>query len=782
MSSILTVIVAVCFLIPSSGLAQDTAMEDDQRYDVIDPYLETMMREWGPGEMVELIVQFDSPVMDSDRTFLSRLGLSTIQEFHVIPAIAVRGPASVIPVIEQYERTLWVEWNEPLVHMMDTTTSTINATEVWRKEVIDTFGIPRGFIDGTGITVVDLDSGVDAGHPDLDYHEKVILNLKSDTGGIYTEAVNTDTSSGHGTHVAGTIAGNGDASAMARRGVAPGARLIGISTGEAVAIINALGAMEWTYDHSRPGFNPYNIRIVSNSWGSSAEYNPQDAINQVTRKLTFDNNVVVVFAAGNEGSSNHDGSTVTTNPYSLEPSSISVAAIEKDGNGVAVFSSRGIAKDNFTWPDVGAPGVNIWATQARKTLITAMYSREDPDRSDGYYMAISGTSMATPHISGVVALLWQAAPSMRVSEVHDDHQGIRPKDPQYWANPTTRIHESELILKLTADFINVSDGNGVPKANWTGINDQRYDFAQGYGNVNVENAVALALTLEALRSQDPQATVWDALQVYMDAHAKGNRTHATDIIATEWSGDWSELNSASTPIVAKHPRYIYVPENAVEMSIDFAYSALDANDHEMVNLYYQIDVNGDGSPEHVGDRSFDATGNKKEVIDLRSTLSQARGKTVIFLVDGDSIQGPGSMRPYGGANGLGENEYNEVISEYKMGVSFRLDLSSTDYTLPLLPPEAAHGQLIPRAPSQQYSGGNITVPLSFFQMGQAMDSYLGLDAGDGDGFPTLWEAIREFWSYVIVAIIIIALLALMVGEYVGMKMRVRQERTLADAE
>ena len=108
------------------------------------------------------------------------------------------------------------------------------------------------------------------------------------------ELENSDTSSGHGTHCAGTVGGNGDASGGARRGVAPGVNLIGLSTGEALWILNAIGGLEWVYEHSKPGANPYNIRVVSNSWGSSEDYDPEDAVVQLIEKLTYENNVVVV--------------------------------------------------------------------------------------------------------------------------------------------------------------------------------------------------------------------------------------------------------------------------------------------------------------------------------------------------------------------------------------------------------------------------------------------------------------------------------------------------------
>ncbi|NIP35593.1 MAG: S8 family serine peptidase, partial [Thermoplasmata archaeon] len=245
---------------------------------------------------------------------------------------------------------------------------------------------------------------------------KTIRNLKSDTGtGPWYEIENGDTSSGHGTHVAGTVAGNGDASAGSRAGVAPGANLIGLSVGEAVFVTGGLGGLEWTYEHSRPGNNPYNIRVCTNSWGGGGgQYDPQDAISQAINRLVYDNNVVTSFAAGNSGG---DGETIQASNYGNTPAAICVAASTRDGIGITDFSSKGMWNWVDTWPDIAAPGEDIQSTAARRTIISVLQRGTD---ANPYYFAISGTSMATPHVAGAAAVLMQAAPSLRTSEERQD--------------------------------------------------------------------------------------------------------------------------------------------------------------------------------------------------------------------------------------------------------------------------------------------------------------------------------------------------------------------------
>jgi len=120
-------------------------------------------------------------------------------------------------------------------------------------------------------------------------------------------------------------------------------------------IIYALEGLDWVYENSRPDHNPSNIRVVSNSWGTSGNedvYDPQDSITLISEKLVYENHVSVIFATGNDGG---DGSSVKTNPYSNTPAVISVVAMERDGKGMADFSSRGNREKQESWPDIGAP-------------------------------------------------------------------------------------------------------------------------------------------------------------------------------------------------------------------------------------------------------------------------------------------------------------------------------------------------------------------------------------------------------------------------------------------
>jgi len=692
----------------------------------IDPLLEQKIENSRYNDRLEILVQFYDEILTEDLQYLDKLGIDTIREFHVIPAVYGLATPFAIQLLSKYQRTYWIEYNEQLEYLMDTTTTTTNATKVWNSYITDTTGKFDEPITGKDVTVVVVDSGIDAGHPDLDYGEKVILNYKSDADGSYTSVENSDTSSGHGTHCSGTIGGNGDASAGSRRGMAPDCKIIGISTGEAVAILNALGALEWTFDHSRPNSNPYNIRVVSNSWGTNAEFNPEDSIVKVTERLTYENNVVVVFAAGNAGAEDHDGSTVTTNPYSLTPGVISVAAFLKDGSGLAYFSSRGSADDNFTWPDVGAPGFQIWATEARKTLITASVKQGGGDDAmDGYYMAISGTSMATPHVAGLTALLWDAAPSLRVSNIHDEYSGNGQFE-NYYNSSITLMHEAELILKLTSRYaepddqaMNSENDNGVPDNHSIGMLGKKYDYAQGYGFIDAEKAVALALTLEKLRFNNPRATVWDALYSYENIIQEGKNSVETNVLYTHWHGEWSYLNDGrESTVFTNHPKRVYIPNETAKLLIDLTFDPVNIPERQAGTISLTIDFNDDGSPDWQSSASFSESLNGLKHDEI--TVSQTGG-IYNFNIIGQVLSWPiEDVISAGNPLLVGEKDFREGLIEYDVSIQLVLDVGANE-TTPVMNDDlhANVGWLKFGIPSPEYNEGEIEMKAYLYDLGYA---------------------------------------------------------------
>lgn len=276
-------------------------------------------------------------------------------------------------------------------------------------------------IDGKGMGIAVIDSGIDATHPDLKFGTKVVQNVKivgasaedSPTGSSIVQVIenlpNSDTSSGHGTHCASTAAGSGAASGGHYTGVAPGAHLVGIGTGDTLFIFYALEG----FDYAISNRAKYNIKVISNSWGSTMEpgeaFDPNDPINQAS-KVAHDAGMTVVFAAGNSGPG-----TDTMNPYSIAPWVIGVANGFKDGTTLSNSSSRGRYQDDLVRPHITAPGTDIIAARAPNTVLPPLGADLDVNIQPEwipYYTHMSGTSMACPHVAGVVALLYQTRADM----------------------------------------------------------------------------------------------------------------------------------------------------------------------------------------------------------------------------------------------------------------------------------------------------------------------------------------------------------------------------------
>ena len=198
---------------------------------------------------VPVIFQLHSPVTAGDEAVLASLGFEVVGHAPLVDGGLAIGSAVDVRHLSNWYRVEYLELDKPLDFfylpsswggeptdpgiMMHETTHVVGATDAWTRAII----LPSGEVqretdlsftewDGDGTAIVDLDTGVDAGHPDYDYlepwtGEKTLYSAKYGPTG-WVETKNSDTSSGHGTHVGGTIAGNGDASSGRRAGVAKG--------------------------------------------------------------------------------------------------------------------------------------------------------------------------------------------------------------------------------------------------------------------------------------------------------------------------------------------------------------------------------------------------------------------------------------------------------------------------------------------------------------------------------------------------------------------------------
>ena len=374
----------------------------------------------------------------------------------------------------------------------------------------------------------------------------------------------------------------------------------------------------------------HRIRVVSNSWGTNGDYNPSNAVTLLTDMLTYENNVAVIFAASNSGGSGDESEDdLRTNVYANTPSAISVAALVHEGNAVTSFSSRGWSTQQHTWPDIGAPGRNIWATAPRATAIDASTRTQ----GDLYYMAISGTSMATPHIGGIATLLLAAAPSLGVANYQtEDHdhleslylnetaKGIQFDD---WDERNeSRVHEVELILELTSHYEilrnSCEEGNDEDSCNdipddcyVSQKTDRCHDWRVGHGLVDTDRALALSRTLQVMRDPNedgfidfPQVTVWDAYKHFEKIMDTRDLPLETDQLRHAWKGEWSHFNNGPTSTFGTYAtedrHYVWVPNGTFEMQVSFSSLDWDSNTAQVAQIRPNVDLGSDGDDDAQG--------------------------------------------------------------------------------------------------------------------------------------------------------------------------------------
>jgi serine protease AprX len=321
---------------------------------------------------------------------------------------------------------------------------------VWAREH---FGV-----DGRGVGIAIIDSGVTSWHDDLGAERVVhFADFVTNQPAAYDDY-------GHGTHVAGIIAGNGYDSNGARRGIAAGASLVVLKALDGAGdgfISNVIAALDYAVEQRAK----FNIRIINLSVAAGVYESYTTDPLTLAAKRAVDAGIVVVTAAGNFGRSakgqvQHGGITAPGNA----PWVITVGAATHNGtvrradDAIAPFSSRGPTHiDRTTKPDLVAPGVGIESLTDNSSLLFATHASArlwgSVDTATQPYLSLSGTSMAAPVVTGTIALMLEANPALTPNLV-------------------------KAILQYTAE------------------DRPRFDyFSEGAGFLNARGAVQLARTL-----------------------------------------------------------------------------------------------------------------------------------------------------------------------------------------------------------------------------------------------------------------------------------------------
>jgi serine protease AprX len=394
------------------------------------------LRTAAPGDAVPVIVRWRHAPQAADHAKVFQRGGGLLKSFSHINAAAYAVPGRSLPDLANDPDVEYVAPDRPVHGLLDYTTAAVNAAAAWSHGV-----------NGTGVTVAVIDSGM---NPNLDLGATQLL-LSQDFTGEYKMHVNpadpnnAPDTFGHGQHVAGIIASTGASSACptctrTMTGVAPGVKLVNFrvldenGNGTDSAVIAAI-------DQAIELKNQLNIRAINLSIGRPVyESYTQDPLCQAVEQA-WKAGIVVVVAAGNEGRDNSFGNngygTITApgnDPYVITVGAMkTMQTYSRTDDLIASYSSKGPSvADLVVKPDIVAPGNMVVSLLAAKnSTLAKSYPSNVPTMSyyasslpsgqankpSPAYFSLSGTSMATPVVTGAVADLLQAQPNLTPDQV-----------------------------------------------------------------------------------------------------------------------------------------------------------------------------------------------------------------------------------------------------------------------------------------------------------------------------------------------------------------------------
>src|SRR5215510_6801465 len=378
-------------------------------------------------QMIDVIVQFNHLPDDHNYKFLKLNGAKIRLKLNSINGTAVRIPAGMLPLLEALPEVAYVTPDRPVEMTYDETMTTVMADAAAQQFRLD----------GSGVGVAVIDSGI-ADHIDLhsiaDPNKSRVVYSESFVPGVS----NATDQYGHGTHVAGLIGGDGVSSSNFYSGIAPGVNILNLrvldanGVGSDSAVIAAIQRAIELKDM-------YNVHIINLSLGRKVyESYTLDPLCQAVESA-WKAGIVVVVAAGNAGRDNTYGAKgyATIAVPGNDPYVITVGADNASGASsrfftkAASFSSKGpTLLDHIAKPDLVAPGNRVVSLRAAgSTLDTqypamAVWAYQDCNGvlncQPGYnkaYFRLSGTSMATPIVSGAAALMIQHDPTASPDQI-----------------------------------------------------------------------------------------------------------------------------------------------------------------------------------------------------------------------------------------------------------------------------------------------------------------------------------------------------------------------------
>jgi serine protease AprX len=324
------------------------------------------------GQQVPIIVKFYSGhSMAEFHNHTSQVTAQSMRkDYSLIPAIAMSVKPSEIDELAEMEEVAEVWYDEKVHAVLDSSMASINVQQVWTD-----LGI-----EGEGVSICVLDTGIDVNHPDFAGRLRFVEDLTGSGSAIDVY--------GHGTHIASIAAGSGVASEGRFRGAAPKASIMAAKVLDDRGngrMSDVMAGVEWALDKGADVF------VLSLSTEDSSD--GSDALCTILNAVVEEGKIVVV-AAGNGGPAAY-----TIGSPGAADRAITVGATI-DGGEIADYSGRGPTADGRTKPEIVAPGSNVTVALASGTNFGAPMN--------DFYTNVTGSSMAAPHVAGICALILSA--------------------------------------------------------------------------------------------------------------------------------------------------------------------------------------------------------------------------------------------------------------------------------------------------------------------------------------------------------------------------------------
>jgi len=400
----------------------------------IDPELAVLLNTLTDDSNVAAVIVYRHMPTDADIAELQNIGVMGGTRYRMLPMISLTTTKRNLMAISRLSTVRSIYSNRTFQWDLEPAARNVTGADGVRRNN-DLSNANHGTpLTGRSVTVAVLDTGIDGTHADLG--GRVVQNLKlADTQGqgvgfnypiASPNLPNTDQVYGHGTFVAGVIAGNGQQSGGKYAGVASGANVLGLSAGDASLFFVLSG-----FDYLLANAASFNVRVVNCSFSANTAFDLNDPVNIATRMLT-DAGINVVFSAGNTGPG-----ADSLNPYSVAPWVVSVGATDNVGR-LANFSSRGDFGNPLFRPTLVAPGVKTVSlrpsTVASVTTAGGLAEKDTQLTTSemAYYTTGSGTSFSAPQVAGVIALMLEANPQLSPAQIRDILQRTATPLPPYY--------------------------------------------------------------------------------------------------------------------------------------------------------------------------------------------------------------------------------------------------------------------------------------------------------------------------------------------------------------